>query len=206
MALPFTPQEKRVTHGMKFGIAYPITVNSDGSITYGTGIEVPTLRSWDSGIDGGDTNDYYADDQKILSIAGAISYGPTLTVYDVPATTAALFGFDVDADGTISPKKKGLQHFALGYIRSRSGSASATAEELIVWYNLVSTGAVPLADATTDEDSPSDTEIAIPTSAGTNPAIVNGDGDKVEYKIFTDADIIAAYKTNGTLPTGTQAV
>lgn len=82
--------------GISQGVLYVGSVNAEtGAITWGTGVPWNGLISVSETPDGGDAEDFYADNIKYLSLRGVENFGGTITCYQTPEA------FDT-CDGTTS--------------------------------------------------------------------------------------------------------
>ena len=107
--------EKTYETGVKKGVLYPQAANG----TYPLGVAWNGLTSISETPDGGDANDFYADDIKYLSLRGVENFGGTIEAYTYPDEFAECDGSASLISGNAGALMAGQQPrktFGLSYV------------------------------------------------------------------------------------------
>lgn len=108
--------ERLYETGTKKAVLYPYNINAaSGEHPYSPGVAWNGITSVSESPDGGDANDFYADDGKYLSLRGVENFGGTIGAYTFPDEWAVIDGSaEVMSGVTIGQQPR--KTFGLSYV------------------------------------------------------------------------------------------
>lgn len=94
--MPKVKWDEAGTRVYETGVSQCVLYPTDDTGAYTTGVAWNGITQISNGTDGGDTNDFWADNMKYISLRGAENFKPSITAYTYPDEWA-------ECDGSASP-------------------------------------------------------------------------------------------------------